>query len=89
MIVTLGAQRRKRRKPNLHLALDAAAAALDSNPFPCTVCGKTFRVKGYLSQHVKIHTGEARKVCPICNKVCASRGSLYDHKRRIHPDLFG
>lgn len=51
----------------------------------CDVCGKTFKLKNTLKNHVFQHTGEKRFVCPFCNRSFASSGNFYSHRKRMHP----
>ncbi|XP_014009210.2 gastrula zinc finger protein XlCGF57.1-like isoform X1 [Salmo salar] len=50
-------------------------------PCTCPVCGKTFKLKGYLSKHMRIHTGVGEKPfsCGDCGKSFNLKGNLKNH----------
>ncbi|XP_076356629.1 uncharacterized protein LOC143249907 [Tachypleus tridentatus] len=47
--------------------------------FKCTECGKAFKFKHHLKEHVRIHSGEKPFVCPNCNKRFSHSGSYSSH----------
>ncbi|XP_031178826.1 zinc finger protein 32-like [Sander lucioperca] len=53
------------------------------NPFSCSVCQKTFTLKGSLKAHMRIHTGEKPFSCSVCKKAFLASGHLKKHMR-IH-----
>lgn len=55
-------------------------------PFKCTHCGKAFRDKDKLDQHLRVHGRDAYTFsCHICNKSFTSDNALEDHLL-IHTD---
>ncbi|XP_051170854.1 zinc finger protein 3 homolog isoform X7 [Leptopilina boulardi] len=56
----------------------------NESPFTCSYCGKQYKVKGDLSNHVRLYHEEKSLVCDICGKSCSNSNSLYTHKKRIH-----
>lgn len=49
-------------------------------PFKCTHCGKAFRDKDKLDQHLRVHGRDAYNFsCHICNKSFMSDSALEDH----------
>ncbi|XP_052358513.1 zinc finger protein 572-like [Oncorhynchus keta] len=52
-------------------------------PYTCPVCGKTFKLKGNLSKHMRIHTGVGEKPfsCGDCGKSFYQKGDLSRHIR--------
>ena len=51
-----------------------------NKPFPCNVCGKTFKQKCDFNKHSKNHTGEKPNEC---GKLFTYKSDLTKHKR-IH-----
>ncbi|PIO27050.1 hypothetical protein AB205_0025950, partial [Aquarana catesbeiana] len=50
-------------------------------PFSCSVCGKCFAVKYYLSLHQTLHTGEKPYSCSECGKCFVLKSRLVIHQR--------
>ncbi|KAM3848385.1 zinc finger protein 202-like isoform 3-T4 [Vipera latastei] len=55
----------------------------DVKPYQCFICGKSFRRRGYLTNHKKIHTGEKPYKCMECGRNFRGKHNLISHKR-IH-----
>ena len=59
-------------------------------PFLCPQCGKTYRYKGSLSQHIRLECGkEPQFACPAlaCPYRSKQRSGVYRHVRMLHPEL--
>ncbi|XP_059472314.1 Krueppel homolog 1-like isoform X2 [Neocloeon triangulifer] len=59
------------------------SAAAGEDPYPCTICGKTFAVPARLTRHFRTHTGEKPYTCEYCHKSFSVKENLSVH-RRIH-----
>lgn len=57
----------------------------DTKPFSCNVCGKSFKLKNTLLNHMVQHTGIRKFSCPFCTRTFASSGNYYTHRKRMHP----
>ncbi|KAK9518609.1 hypothetical protein VZT92_023911 [Zoarces viviparus] len=69
---------------------DSRASSLQKDESPkkhcCVHCNKTFRSRGKLKEHVRVHTGERPYVCSGCPKKFRINQSLKKHMLRMHKD---
>ena len=47
--------------------------------YPCDICGRSFRQKGNLNQHMDIHTDKRKFQCCMCNKTFNRKNTLKRH----------
>ncbi|XP_049542355.1 transcription factor grauzone-like [Anopheles darlingi] len=52
--------------------------------FGCEYCGKRFKRKIYLKEHIASHTGQPLYSCEACGATFNSNGNLYAHRRTKH-----
>lgn len=57
----------------------------NSDGFICNICGKSFTMKGNLTDHVKLHQGIYRYKCDICGKGFRSK-MHYEGHMNTHTD---
>ncbi|KAG9494472.1 hypothetical protein GDO78_002013 [Eleutherodactylus coqui] len=68
------------------LEMATAQWQLDSKPFFCELCQKSFRNPSTLKVHMRCHTGEKPYPCKICGKCFSFPGNLNKHER-IHQTI--
>lgn len=53
----------------------------DKGPFSCSLCGRTFSLRGNLLRHERIHRGDKPFRCRFCNKAFIQRTDVLAHER--------
>ncbi|XP_013884751.1 PR domain zinc finger protein 10 isoform X2 [Austrofundulus limnaeus] len=77
---TLTSQDVQRAKKIRNVALQHLFIRKSFRPFKCTLCGKAFRDKDKLEQHLRVHGRDAYTFsCHICSKSFLSNSALEDH----------
>lgn len=56
----------------------------NGKPYACPYCGRPFRLKGHLRDHLVTHTGERRHTCRVCGKKFTQSGKARQHERQVH-----
>ncbi|OXA47441.1 Zinc finger protein 26 [Folsomia candida] len=48
--------------------------------FPCTLCGREFKIRRYLQAHISTHTTEKAHICSTCGRRFAQRSAMNAHE---------
>nr|XP_033493693.1 uncharacterized protein LOC117264011 [Epinephelus lanceolatus] len=68
-----------REPPSVPVGDSRRSAA--EKPLSCSECGRRFKQRGHLKQHLKTHTGEKPFSCSVCRESFAQRVGLQTHMR--------
>ncbi|XP_058116428.1 transcription factor grauzone-like [Anopheles ziemanni] len=58
----------------------------DAKPYECPECGKAFKLRYNLRNHMAQHTGERKFTCEFCSRQFASSSNYYSHRKRMHSE---
>ena len=50
----------------------------------CSTCGKTFKSKTLLENHLRVHTGDRPYECEVCGKKFIQKAHLKTHRTVVH-----
>uniref|UniRef100_A0A182M3E2 Transcription factor grauzone n=2 Tax=Anopheles culicifacies TaxID=139723 RepID=A0A182M3E2_9DIPT len=56
----------------------------DIKPFECSTCGKSFKLKSNLREHLAQHQLEQKYSCEFCSRRFTSKSNYYCHRKRMH-----
>uniref|UniRef100_A0A182Q7W6 Transcription factor grauzone n=1 Tax=Anopheles farauti TaxID=69004 RepID=A0A182Q7W6_9DIPT len=72
--------------PNSRALLDHKKRVHVVERFECELCGKRFKRKLYLREHIASHTGQPLYECGICDAKFNSNANCYNHRKIKHPE---
>ena len=61
-------------------------AVSNERPFLCQECGKAYKLRSHLAQHIRYHTGEKPFKCDICGQGFHLSGDRNRHVIKMHSD---
>ncbi|XP_051170852.1 zinc finger protein 112-like isoform X5 [Leptopilina boulardi] len=73
-----------KNKSKYELKIHVIRKHTDDYKFPCETCGKKFKVRGDLTNHVRFSHKEQPVICDVCGKTCMNSNSLYVHQKFAH-----
>lgn len=73
-----------KNKNKYELKVHVARKHSDDYKFSCETCGKKFKVKGDLTNHIRFNHKEQPVICDVCGKTCLNSNSLYVHQKFAH-----
>jgi hypothetical protein len=50
----------------------------------CETCGKKYKIRGDLTNHIRFQHREQPIICDVCGKTCGNSNSLYVHQKFAH-----
>ncbi|KAI1892426.1 hypothetical protein AGOR_G00133230 [Albula goreensis] len=72
-------QRDRQVTRNWTMEDDVMSNPAENRKFACTQCGKAFKHKHHLKEHLRIHSGDKPYKCPTCMKRFSHSGSYSTH----------
>ncbi|XP_076287999.1 uncharacterized protein LOC143212765 isoform X2 [Lasioglossum baleicum] len=73
-----------KNKSKYELKIHVARRHTDDFKFACEICGKKFKVKGDMTNHIRFSHKEQPVICDVCGKTCLNSNSLYVHQKFAH-----
>ncbi|XP_076660508.1 uncharacterized protein LOC143363861 isoform X2 [Halictus rubicundus] len=73
-----------KNKNKYELKIHVTRKHTDDFKFACETCGKKFKVKGDLTNHIRFSHKEQPVICDVCGKTCLNSNSLYVHQKFAH-----
>ncbi|KAH0566639.1 hypothetical protein KQX54_002772 [Cotesia glomerata] len=73
-----------KNKNKYELKIHIARRHTQDYKFTCEFCGKKFKVKGDLTNHIRFSHKEHPVICDVCGKTCLNSNSLYVHQKFAH-----
>ncbi|XP_015589809.1 uncharacterized protein LOC107265174 isoform X1 [Cephus cinctus] len=73
-----------KNKNKYELKVHVARKHTEDFKFSCETCGKKFKVKGDLTNHIRFTHKEQPVICDVCGKTCLNSNSLYVHQKFAH-----
>ncbi|XP_076389676.1 uncharacterized protein LOC100882515 isoform X1 [Megachile rotundata] len=73
-----------KNKNKYELRVHVARKHTNDFKFSCEICGKKFKVKGDLTNHIRFSHKEQPVMCDVCGKTCPNSNSLYVHQKFAH-----
>ena len=64
--------------------LDVNNSMMALTVFKCKICGKNFKKKEYLRDHLNIHAGRKCYACNYCGESFVHRASMARHRLKCH-----
>ncbi|XP_062700451.1 myoneurin-like isoform X1 [Aedes albopictus] len=69
----------------MHMLVHQDSRLPNNRKTACKVCGKLF-YKGYIKDHMAVHTGKLAHACEFCGRRFAASNNLCTHRKKAHPD---
>ncbi|XP_018024873.1 broad-complex core protein isoforms 1/2/3/4/5 isoform X11 [Hyalella azteca] len=74
------------RQHATEIASCGAAIPLERR-FGCPVCGKAFKLRHHLTEHIVVHSDEKPFQCPVCSYAFKRNKQVKNHMRTHHPEV--
>ncbi|XP_023288594.1 zinc finger protein 761-like [Orussus abietinus] len=73
-----------KNKNKYELKVHVTRKHTDDFKFSCETCGKKYKIKGDLTNHIRFTHKEQPVICDVCGKTCLNSNSLYVHQKFAH-----